>query len=209
MKGNGKAWGRCCSLAVLAALVVSLCKPQMLTAQVSTQGYQSYGMFGSRTLGQPLVPRPSTFGGGIQTSTNGSFLYIGRPNGVAQFATPWRQADMSAPQPVVGPSPAAQSALNATASPQSPAPEYNLSDLQAIQDLVLPSFPEMNGREGASPAEPALGLTPGIRSPVVRSRQPYTRSPELRPVRLVSQAAGDGLPARFGIAGLFFGSPAE
>ena len=78
-----------CLAALTAVLAFGLCQPQRGVAQVSPQGNQSPGMFGNaapgmfgnRTLGQPLVPGRSKFGGGIQTSPSGSFLYIGRPDG--------------------------------------------------------------------------------------------------------------------------------
>jgi hypothetical protein len=67
----------------------------MVVAQVSYRNGLSYqgGMFGDRTLGQSLSPRPSTFGGQIQTAPSGAFLYIGNQGTAGGFATPWRQID--------------------------------------------------------------------------------------------------------------------
>ncbi|MGO9110977.1 MAG: hypothetical protein ACLP9L_17280 [Thermoguttaceae bacterium] len=171
-------------LALVAVLALSLCTAQIVVAQVLLHGNQTSGMFGNRTLGQPLVPGPSTFGGGIQNS----------PGGAAAFAMPWGQGDWG----VVVPSPAAQPTLNAAFSPQSPALEDYLPELQAILDLVPLSFPETNGREGTIPAEPALGRTRGIGPPAARPQQPYTRSPELSD-RLTQIARSKGLLAGPGI----------
>ena len=157
MNGDETMDRKSCALALIVVLAPSLCKPQMVVAQVSRQGNRTHGTFGDHVLGQSFGPRPSTFGGGIPAGSSGSFLFLGRADGSAAFATPWRQNDTG----VVGPSPAAQPALNALVSPQSPAPEYNHPELQAIPDLVPPSFPETNGPEDTSPAEPALGLNHG------------------------------------------------
>ena len=194
MKGNEKPVGTSCVLALMAVLALSLCIPQSVVAQASPQGNQTHGTFGDRTLGQSFVPRPSTFGGGIQTGPGGNFLFLGRSDGSAAFATPWRQNDTG----VVGPSPAGQPPLNTVLSPQSSAPEYNLPEIQAILDLAPPSFPETNGREGTSPAEPVLGLTRGIGPPAARPQQPYIRSPELSD-RLTQIARSKGLLSGPGI----------
>ena len=76
--------------------------------QVMPQGYQTYGTFGYRTLGQSFVPSLSTFGGGIQTGPGGNFLSVGRSAGSAMFGTPLGQAG----QQGAGGTPAAQPALN-------------------------------------------------------------------------------------------------
>ena len=96
-----------CTLALMAVVALSLCKLQMVVAQVPPQGNQNYGTFGNRTLGQPLVPAPGTFGGGIQTAPGGSFL--GRSDGSPASATPRLQNNTG----VLAPNAAAQPALNA------------------------------------------------------------------------------------------------
>ena len=77
MKGDETMDRKRCTLALMAVLALGLCKLQMVVAQVPPQGNQNYGTFGNRTLGQSLVPAPSTFGGGIQTAPGGSFLFLG------------------------------------------------------------------------------------------------------------------------------------
>jgi hypothetical protein len=69
--------------------------PQLIGGQTTIyaapQGIQTYGTFGNQTLGLSFVPSPSTFGGGIQTSPDGSFLSIGRQIGQqAASGTPAR-----------------------------------------------------------------------------------------------------------------------
>ena len=194
MKGNEKPVETSCVLALMAVFALGLCIPQMVVAQASPQGNQAHGTFGDRTLGQSFVPRPSTFGGGIQTGPSGNFLYLGRSDGSAAFATPWRKNDTG----VLVPGSAGQPASNAAFSPQSSAPQYNLPEIQAIPDFALPSFPETNGREGTSPAQPALGLAHGIGPPAARPQQPYIRSRELSD-RLTQIARSKGLLAGPGI----------
>lgn len=61
------------------------------------------GTFGTRQFGQPLAPRESQFGGGVQRNANGQFLGVGRPD-ARMFATPWqRTAPASFPAYVVPP----------------------------------------------------------------------------------------------------------
>jgi hypothetical protein len=89
------------------------------------QGGQYYGAFGNRTLGQPLQPRANTFGGGIQTSPGGSFLYAGRTNVPSAFATPWRSAIANGIVPVAGATPVAQPMANTAIAPPTAAPNNN------------------------------------------------------------------------------------
>ena len=97
MKGDETVDRKRCTLALMAVLALGLCKLQMVVAQVPPQGNQNYGTFGNRTLGQPLVPAPSTFGGGIQTAPGGSFL--GRLDGSPASATPGRRTVRACPRP--------------------------------------------------------------------------------------------------------------
>jgi len=217
MKGNKKLIGKYWSLAVLMALVVSLCRPQLLLAQISTQGFQTYGIFGNRTLGQPLVPPRSTFANGFQTSASGSFLYLTRSSGLA-LAMPSQLPGISAPQPAVGiiNSPA-QTALNDTFSPQTTALGYYFlpTDSNSLQGVV-PLPPGMTAAEvagllpqllGTPPAVPAVANSIGARSgtgapSVSRGAEIPVRSPELserltRIARSKGMLAGQGIDVYF------------
>ena len=158
MNHTEKMVGTRCILALIAGVTSSLFTPQVATAQVSPQGNQAHGMFGDRTLGQSFVPRPSTFGGGIQTGPSGNFLSAGRTNGSAAFATPWRQSDAGGGGQPVGAAPAVQAAV----STQAPAPANTLPAAQTLVESVPPSFLETNGWDGTSPADQGLGLPSGI-----------------------------------------------
>jgi hypothetical protein len=181
---------------LLGVLVLSLGRPQMSVAQAPPQVKQTPGMFGSRTLGQPLAPRPNTFRGVSQAGSSGTFLLPGQSPGSALFSAPWRHFSPVEIQPAVGATPAGQPDLSSAASLQSSAAESVLSELEAILDLTAPLYPEMNGSEGTSPAEQALGTplgngpSPAPRPAVQRGGaaetlssaarpQPYIRSPEL------------------------------
>ena len=143
-----------CAMALIAVLALSLCKPQMIMAQVPPQGNQNSGTFGNHTLGQPLVPTPSTFGGGIQTAPGGSFL--GRSDGSPALATPRQQNNTGVPVP----SAAAQPAPSAAALPQSRAADQNPPELQAVPGSAPPSVSETNRPPAASRSNP----TPARRS---------------------------------------------
>ena len=162
-----------CTLALMAVVALSLCKLQMVVAQVAPQGNQNYGTFGNRTLGQPLVPAPGTFGGGIQTAPGGSFL--GRSDGSPAPGTPGLQNNTRAPAP----NGAAQPALNVVVLPQSPAAERDAPELPSLTNLAPLSVPATNGPEGTVRTAPALGPTAGSAPPAVSPRQPYSRSAEL------------------------------
>ncbi len=91
---------------LLPVMALGLADVPTATAQglyangMSTQG----GMFGDRTFGQPLTPQQNSFGGGIQTSPGGSFLYIGTPTSAGGFDTPWRSIPSAQPLlPVLSP----------------------------------------------------------------------------------------------------------
>ena len=175
-----------CTLALTAVLALSLCKLQMVVAQVPPQGNQNYGTFGNRTLGQPLVPAPSTFGGGIQTAPGGSFL--GRSDGSPASATPGMRNNTRVPAPNA----AAQPALNAAVLLQSPAAERDAPELPSSTNLGPLSVPETNGSEGTVRTASAHGLTPGSAPPAASPQQPYSRSAELSD-RLTQIARTKGL----------------
>jgi hypothetical protein len=197
MKGDETMDRKRCTLALMAVVALSLCKLQMVVAQVPPQGNQNYGTFGNRTLGQPLVPAPGTFGGGIQTAPGGSFL--GRSDGSPASATPRLQNNTG----VLAPNAAAQPALNAAVSPQSPAVERDAPELPSSTNLAPLSVPETNGPEGTVQTVPALGLRApggyplvgagrGSAPPAASPRQPYSRSAELSD-RLTQIARTKGL----------------
>jgi hypothetical protein len=174
--------------ALAAVLALGFCEPQMVAAQNN----QTYGTFGNRTLGQSFVPYAGSFGGGIQTSPNGSFLSVGRSNGGMTVAAP-----------------AAQATVNAATSPQSSAPA-------AVLNSAAP-LPATNGDEdiglanAIEQAQQALGAGPlpaavaretrfdsGAASVAARGALPYTRSTELsdrltRFARTKGVLAGQGL----------------
>jgi hypothetical protein len=166
-KGNEKMDMKSFTLALMAVLALSLCKPRMVVAQV-IQGSQNYGTFGNRTVGQQPVPTPSTMFG-AQTAPGGKFISPGQSNGSA-----------------------AQPAPNVTVSPRSPAAEHNAAKLPAMPNSAPLSLPETNGPEGAIRTEPALGLAPGAAPPAASPQQPYSRSPELSD-RLTQIARRKGL----------------
>ena len=177
-----------CTLPLMAVLALSLCTPQIIVAQaqVPPQGNQHYGTFGSRTLGQPLVPVPSTFGGGIQTAPGGSFL--GRSDGSPASVTPGLQNNLGLPASNA----AAQPALNVAVSPQSPAVERDAPELPSITNLAPLSVPATNGPEGTVRTAPVLGLTPQSAPAAASPGQPYFRSAELSD-RLTQIARSRGL----------------
>ena len=175
-----------CTLALIVVFALSLCKLHVVLAQVPAQGNQNHGAFGNRTLGQPLVPAPSTFGGGIQTAPGGSFL--GRSDGSPASATPGLQNSTRVPTPNA----AVQPVLNAAVSPQSPAAERDAPELPSITNSAPLSVPKTSGPEGTVRTAPALGLTPGSASPAASPQQPYSRSPELSD-RLTQIARSKGM----------------
>ncbi len=111
-------WKNC--LFVLIA-ISALGEAPLAVAQNASQGNQAYGMFGNRTLGQPFTPSPSTFGGGIQITPGGSFLTLGRANGVAAFSTPWQHIDPDIIAQAMTSATAAQPAVSAASAPPSTA----------------------------------------------------------------------------------------
>ena len=177
-------------IAMMAALTLALCRSDMALGQFS---YQS-GTFGYRVLGQSLVPTRGTFSSGIQTNVAGSFLFLGRPNGGNEFASPWRHpyqsvidqaiaalppAELSLPpQQSVGgaqivpppgtPTPTMQIGLPA----QSPPPGYN---------ALVPS--PMQGA-GVTPGATAgatwnYALGQSVNRAGAAHAEPYVHSPEL------------------------------
>lgn len=175
--------GNRCLLTLMPVLALILCSPQSGDAQTTPQNNQTYGTFGYRTLGQSFVPRPGSFGGGIQTSPNGSFLSIGRSGGPTPFV--------------------AQSALNTVPSPQSLAPAFNAPEFTANPDFADLFFPGTNEVEGPAEQVPVIGpplasagsvarSVTGAASATPRDLRPATRSPELSE-RLTRLARSKGI----------------
>lgn len=191
---------------LLAALALSLCNPQIATAQVSLQGNVTHGTFGNRTLGQPFVPRPGTFGGGIQTGPAGNFLFLGRPDGSAAFATPWRQFDATTIEQAAAARPTTQPAPTTAAPPPASTAENRVPELSAVPGPALPLLSETNGQEGMAPVAGPL-LASQVTLPHVGSlaapasqhgEQPYARSAALsetltRIARANGMLAGPGI----------------
>ena len=94
-------------IAMMAALTLAFCRSDMALGQFSSQS----GTFGYRVLGQPLAPTQGMFSGGIQTNVAGSFLFLGRPNGGNDFATPWRHPYQSVIDQAIAALPPAQLSL--------------------------------------------------------------------------------------------------
>jgi hypothetical protein len=185
-------------------------------AQLLSQGKETRGLFGNRTLGHSFTPRPNTFGG-IQTGSSGDFLYVGRWDDSSAFATSWRRIDTAVLYQAVGTSAAAQPALRADIVPQLPVPDYNLP---TVPEFAPRSFPETNGWEGTSRTEQALGSALGIGAPAASNAtirrvsmratsasaarpQPYARSPELsdrltRIARATGMLSGQGIDVYLG-----------
>ena len=88
----------------LNALALALLAGSPCSAWAIYYGPQTRpGTFGTRTLGQPLAPRQSQFGGGLQRNANGQFLGVGRPD-ARMFNSPWqRSAPAFVPALVVPP----------------------------------------------------------------------------------------------------------
>jgi hypothetical protein len=207
----------CCTLALMAFFSLGLCKPMMVVAQVppaaaapavpvqsvAADGNQNYGTFGNRTLGQPLVPAPSTFRGGIQTAPGGSF--IGRLDGSPASAAPGPQNNTL--------NGAAQPALKAAISPQSLPVDRDAPELPSITNSAPLSGPNANAPEGTAdpgpgvpgaprvPAAPALGLTSGSAPPTTSTWCPA--SPQLAYAR--SRDLSDRLTEFARTKGLLFG----
>lgn len=216
-----------CMLAAVAILVIGTCGVEKVAAQVSPQNGWNPAMFNNRTVGQPLAPRSSTmFGGGIQPSPGGTFVYVGR-SGSGAFTTPWQRGAAGAfelpGQLVVAP------AINLQAAPlaQPLAPMYSPPQLPSAVEIVPVMVPGVNQQEEANSAEqgvdstePAINpagqgleaapaMPPAFSTVVIPSArmraatasaaaQPYNRSPELSE-RLTRIARDKGMLSSRGI----------
>jgi hypothetical protein len=165
MTGEERLVGNVPAIALMAILALSPSEPRIAAAQGVSQGNPTHGTFGNRPLGQPLVPRPSNFGGGIQTGSSGNFLYRGRPDGSTAFAAPWRQVDPAKIEQAADARSAGQPIRYNAPSPQSPAPEYNFPEFPTIPEFAPPPLFEMTGWEGPNPADQGIGMGLGIEPP--------------------------------------------
>jgi hypothetical protein len=164
----GLTFGFCvCKPQIAAAAAVTVHHPRQAAAAVSyapqiavasqapvQSGVTTYGIFGSRTLGQSFVPSPSTFGGTIQTGPSGEF--IGRAEGSSVMGT--QNGGGPAAQPFLPPqwqNPQNDSGMNA-------------QDLGALEQAL-------GATAGFERSLPRADLPPAA---VVPS-QPFLRSPEL------------------------------
>lgn len=82
------------SLAICLAFAAMLVAGDGALAQSPLQGRTHYGTFGSRTMGQPLGPRPNQLAN-FQLGPSGNYLYRGNVVGATNFPTPWRRIDPS------------------------------------------------------------------------------------------------------------------
>jgi hypothetical protein len=144
-------------------------------------------MFGNRTLGQPLTPRPSTFAGGIQITPGGSFLYLGRANGSAAFATPWQHIDPDIIAQAMTSATAVQPAVSAAVAPPAAVPNSNSAAPTTGTELVPGMSPEFAPQPpGEANPMPTVAFTTapagsGASAAVASAArpQPYTLSVQL------------------------------
>jgi hypothetical protein len=143
-------------------------------------------MFYNPSFGQSFAPRPSGFGGGIQTGPSGNFLSAGRPGGATAFVAPWPPA-LPEPLPLLGPASAAQRVLQLGPVPDS---AIAASSVLTAVEPAAPAAPRVVAVAPPAvnpPAEQRLAMPPGIELPsaggainaATGSPSPYSRSPRL------------------------------
>jgi hypothetical protein len=163
------------TLAISAALI--LAAPLGLLAQTLGPA-PSQGLFGPRTLGQTLKPRPSYFTNSLQRGPSGNFLSAGRPSG-NMFATPWRQTLVPTPYvyepppPLWAPPEAAAQPIGENVPQQEMAtpegsPEDYFSPPAAPSTTAEPFAPEYGAPVYGVPAYgvPTYGV-PGVPAPAL------------------------------------------
>ncbi len=177
-------------LAIMAALSLAFCRSDTALGQFSSQP----GTFGYRVLGQPLVPTQGMFGSGIQTNVAGSFLFVGRPNGGNDFATPWQHPYQSVIDQAIAALPPAQLTL----PPQQPVGAVQVAppagtltpSVQIGPPAQLPppgyNAPVPSPEQGANvPSGVAAGATwnyalgRSVNRAGAARAEPYVHSPEL------------------------------
>jgi len=203
-------------LQLVAVLAWSLCGPAIIFAQARYQGEEIPGMFGSRSLGRPIAPGRSNLVGGFQTGPSGDFLYLGRSDGLNDFATPWRQIEVGAAPEATYPASVIRQALPAIA-PLPPGLDQSFGPSQVGPEEQYPGAPAgtttppaRNGTASVA-GRPASGTPPRAAAPArtanvsiavgVRaaaspsaSEQSYVRWPELSD-RLTRIARRNGMLA--------------
>lgn len=182
-------------LAIIAGVGVAFIGFRIAAAQTPMPAR----MFYNPSFGQSFAPRPSGFGGGIQTGPSGNFLSVGLPGGVAAFVAPWPPA-LREPLPLLGPASAAQRVLQLGPVPDSAiAPSSVLAPVEA----AAPAAPRAVAVAPAPvnpPAEQLLAMPAGIElpsagaatNPAIGSQPSYSRSPRLSDL-LTRIAQGRGI----------------
>jgi hypothetical protein len=162
-------------LAGMAALILSVCEPWMLMAQVSSSyGGQTAGMFGSRSVGQlsTAMPTSGIFGARIQgqvyssgqqpgmfgtrsmpqpSMPQPSYSYFGYPVTPQQLGNIINNEQVNASQATATNQGAVQENSNGNAL------EYNTTAPPPAPEVAPASSPESSGVEGAN----ASGQNPG------------------------------------------------
>jgi hypothetical protein len=169
------------------------------------------GLFGPRTFGQNVGPRPRQFTSGLQHTPDGGFLGIGRPQGQNMFSTPYRPTQYPPtlvptvtwfPQPEVAPAqtpaaplgvqPAAQPPATQAPAAQPPTPPPGAEEWPAEEASGMES-PMVQAPPALSFAPPTPGTrvmappTPG--RPVPVARMPVTPPPPPAPLQFQAPPA--------------------
>lgn len=146
--------------AILAFTIIAfLTIPSPLCGQGYNRTRQTPGLFGPRSLGQPLKPRPSQFDGGVQRGPSGSFAGVNRPSG-NMFEVPWRHNQDISPliyapfMPLEPLEPAATEVVAPQETP--PQPEMPAPQVPAASEPYAPEWnsPEPNAPQWNAPAAP-------------------------------------------------------
>lgn len=190
-----KMLARSGTLGLIVIWALSTWAVQKAEAQTWPQRNWNPLMLDNRGLGQSLAPRPNMMFGGIQTGVSGNFLYIGRLDGAAAFASPAPRINtgmIDLPAAAAFAAPPATLPIMPSIGPS--APVYNQSELpvatefapQPYADTNQPS-PEFNESEdfgaaeqGEGPAEPGFGAAAGAGMPAVASAIVPSVAPSVR-----------------------------
>ena len=145
--------------AILAVTIITfLTTPSPLCGQGYGRTRQTSGLFGERTLGQTLKPRPSQFGGGVQRGPGGAFSGVNR-QGANMFNVPWRHnEDISpliyAPFLPLQPLEPTATAPTEVVVPQE-TPTQPVVPVPQVPTTPEPNAPEFNAPQPNAPAVPA------------------------------------------------------
>lgn len=152
-----------------------------------------HGLFGDRTLGQMLSPRPDTLRGGIVTGPNGEFLGRGRSEGMRFPNMPWHYPSVVATAgPVPARFPAERSLMSGWPADQRPAVPEPVAPPLPAPPAPLPAEPS-----GTPPAEQWFGAPPL-----------ESTSAAVRPARVSSPMFAVAEPAQPAVRAVSFGAPA-